>query len=175
MTDITPSETASIEFRYDSEYRQKAREGEPNEWIAVSIAVDETYIYGDPDGGVTGSACEIVHQFLESIEATVADERYVVEFEFGPTWLVVEPSNGDAVNVSSCSVPQGRHDPSERLDIDMSRPITKQGWIDSVIDAAEDFHDTVVDIGPDLYDHSVMVQVREDIAHAKDLTEAEDE
>lgn len=166
---MSPPTTATITFHYDSEYRQRVSEKQnPDEWIEVSIAVGETYIWGGPDGGVTGFACGIVLNLLDSVDAVLSDERHVIEFEFGPSWMVVEPWNDEAVNVAKSSTVMGARNPDNRLDIDTSRPVLKEAWIEEVVETAHDFHDTVLEMNPGLRSRDVMEQIREEIDRAEE-------
>ncbi|QSX00514.1 hypothetical protein [Haloterrigena alkaliphila] len=170
MTGTSPSATATITFHYDSEYRQRVSEKQnPDGWIEVSIAVGETYIWGSSDGGVTGFACGIVLNLLDSVDAVLSDERYIIEFEFGPSWMVVEPWDDEAVNVAKSSTLMGARNPDDRLDIDTSRPVLKEAWIEEVVETARDFHDTVIGMNPNLRTRDVMEQIREEIARAEEF------
>ncbi|UOO96434.1 hypothetical protein MUK72_06945 [Halococcus dombrowskii] len=170
-----PAETATIEFHYGSKYRQTVIEEQyPGDWIEVTITVGSTYIYGCQNQGITGLASGIVLQLLESIDAVLSDEQYILEFEYGPTWMVVEPWNEDTINVSRATTMEGARNPDERLDIDTSRPITKQGWIKAVIDTAQEFHDTIIDMNPSLRDQEEMVEIQNEIHRVEEEWETSD-
>lgn len=163
MTDTQLSDTATIKFRYDSEYRQHVIEGKYGDsWITVDIAIGDTEIYG-PGHEATGTAGIVVLELLASVEAAVDDERCLIEFDSGPYWLVVEPRDVTSVNVVRCVTIKGARNPDERLDIERSYPITKQAWIEAVINAAQDFHDTVLDLNPDLQDQKELKQIQNEI------------
>jgi hypothetical protein len=172
MTDITPAETAMIKFHYDNEYRQKVVDGQyAGDWIVVAIAVGETCIYGCQNRGVTGLSRSIVFQLLESVDAALADERYIIEFEYGPDWMVVEPWAENAVNIAKCATLMGARNPEKRLDIDISRPVTKRGWITEVIKTAQDFYDTIVDLNAEFRNYEGMIEMKNEIDRIKNSFE----
>lgn len=169
MNETAPADSATITFYYDSDYRQRVVEDHrPDSWIEISVAVGETYIWGDPEGGVTGSACGIVLNLLETVNTVLADERRIIEFEYGPSWMVVEPWDDEAVNVSKSSTLMGAQNPDKRLDIDTARPVRKQAWIDEVIATARDFHDSVLEMNSELQSRAVMAQIRAEIDSAEE-------
>lgn len=160
----------TITFHYDSEYRRRVSdEQNPDGWIEVSIAVGGTYIWGGSNSGVTGFACGIVLNLLDSVDAVLSDTRQIIEFEFGPSWLVVEPWDDEAVNVAKSSTLMGARNPDDRLDIDTSCPVSQEAWIEEVITTARDFHETVIAMNPSLRDREVMKQIREEIDRAEEL------
>jgi hypothetical protein len=170
MIDISPAETATIKFHYDDEYRRKVVEEQyPGDWIEVTIAVNDTYIHGGQDWGVTGLACFIVFQLLDSVEAALADEQYIVEFEYGPDWMVVEPWNETAVNVAKCTTLMGARNPEKRLEIDTSCPVTKQAWITEVIETAQNFHDTIIDLNTEIRDNNGIIEIQHTINRIENI------
>lgn len=155
MSKNSPAETASIEFQFDEEYQQNVRAGNPDRWINVAVTVGDTDIWD----GVRGSACGIVLGLLASVETVSSGERYIIEFEWGPDWMVIEPAGEDIVTVSRASTFAGAQNPDKRLDIDSSRQIIKSEWTNAVVTAAEEFCETVFDINPDLGDQDVMMEI----------------
>jgi hypothetical protein len=171
MTDTQPSDTATIEFQYDSKYRQHVIEGEYGDsWINVDIDIGDTEIYG-PGHEATGIAGIVVIELLNSVEATIDDKRCLIEFDIGPYWLVVEPRDAESVNVVRCVTIKSARNPDERLDIERSHPITKQAWIEAVINAAQDFHDTILDLNPDLHDQEELKQIQHEIERVDELAQ----
>ncbi len=175
MTDGPPAQTATIDFQYERSYRVSVEDGDPDSWIAVAIAIGDTYIWGGPNSGVTGFACGIVLNLLETVDAALLDERYVVEFEWGPSWMVVEPRNDASVTVSRASTLKGARNPDERLEVDTARPVTKRAWIEEVVDTAREFHGTILEMNPDLRTRGVMQQLRRKIRRAERLSAADDD
>jgi hypothetical protein len=170
MTNTQLSETATIEFQYDSKYRRQVIEDQyADGWINVDVAIGDTEIYGPPGHKATGFACVIVLELLASVEAAIVDERYLIQFDSGPFWLVVEPRDVNSVNIVSCVTIKGARNPDERLDIERSHPITKQAWIREVIETAQDFHDTVIDLNPELREQDVLKQIQNEIERVDEL------
>jgi hypothetical protein len=171
MTDTQLSDTATIEFQYDNEYRQHVIDGEYGDsWINVDVTIGGTEIYG-PGHEATGTAGIVVLELLNSVEAALDDERCLIEFDIGPYWLVVEPRDVESVNVVRCVTIKGARNPDERLDIERSHPITKQAWIEAVIDATQDFHDTVLDLNPDLDDQEELKGIQNEIERVDELAQ----
>ncbi|NGM71291.1 hypothetical protein G6M89_20195 [Natronolimnobius sp. AArcel1] len=169
------SDSAEIIPYYDQNYRQEVIENKsPDSWIEIAIKVDETYIYGDEGSGVTGFACGAVLNFLDSVEAVLNDEQYIVEFEFGPSWLALDPRDDASIYVGRCSTLKGARNPDERLEIDVQRPVSKQGWIDAVIDTAREFYDTIVELNPSLLDDDSMIQIQTKIMEVEEHTLSND-
>ena len=163
-----PSDSVQIEFHFSEKYREQVvAENKPDSWIEIAIAVDDMYIYGDNEGGVTGFACGAVLQFLDSVDLVLAGERYIAEFEYGPTWLALDPRDENSIYVSKCMTWTGANNPEKRLDIDISRPATKQTWITEVLETATEFHERVIELNPELEDREVLKQIREEIAAAE--------
>ncbi len=170
MTDTPPTETATIELHYDSNYRKRVIEEQYlGSWLEVTIVVGDTQIYGHSGYEVAGSASGITLQLLESVDTVFSDKRYIIEFESGPSWLVVEPWEDDLINIVNCATLQGAQNPEKRLDIDTDHPITKQGWANAVIETARDFREAVLDLNPDLHNHAVIEDIHQEIKRAEAL------
>jgi len=148
-------ENVSIVPDYSDEYLKSVEDDEPDQWITVSVKVGDTQIYGNA-GGVRGFAWAFIDNLLDSIESVNDGERKVIEFEYGPTWLIIEPYNSDSVNIARCTVPQGREDPEKRLDIDSSQLVYKQVWINEVLHVAKEFYAKTTQHNPDLANKTIM-------------------
>ena len=149
MNNCLIAENVSIGLDYSHKYLQSVEDGEPDKWINISIKVGETHLYGAA-GGVRGFAWGFVDALLDSIDSINKDERHIIELEYGPTWLIIEPNGSDSVNVARCTVPQGRENPEKRLDIDKSQPVYKQVWINEVLRVAEEFYSKTTQHNPEL-------------------------
>ncbi len=118
MADNIPSETATIELYYDEKHRQQIIEEEyPDSWMVIGVTVGGTDLW-NVEYEVTGVACSIVLQLLESIGVPISGERYIIELEYGPSWIDVGPRDERSVNVAKCVTIAGARNPDERLDID---------------------------------------------------------
>lgn len=174
MTDSTPAETATIKFHYTRKYCQKIiEEQNPCDWIEVTIVVSDTNIYGNYSQGITGLACSIVLQLLESIGVIFSENKYIIEFEYGPDWLVVEPWDKGSVNIARCTTMAGARNPERRLDIDTAVPVTNRGWIEAVTETAQGFRETVLDLNPDLHDNTAIEQIHYGTTWTETLLETE--
>ena len=168
MNSDKPYDSAKIEFDFNKKYRERVvTENAPDSWIEIIISLNSTYIYSDKREGVTGFACAAVRQFLDSVDSVLADERHVIEFEFGPSWLALDPRDRDSISVVQCTTLRRAENPSERRDIFTPYPVTKQAWITGVLKAAKEFHERVLELNPELEDRKVLKQIREKIAAAE--------
>jgi hypothetical protein len=171
MTNTQVSDIATIDFQYDSKYQLNVIEEQyADGWINVDVAIGDTEIYG-PGHEATGTAGIVVLELLTSVEAALDDERCLIEFDIGPYWLVIEPRDVESVNVVRCVTIKGARNPDERLDIERLHPVTKQAWIEAVINATQDFHDTVLDLNPDLDDQEELKGIQNEIERADELAE----
>lgn len=164
-------EEAEIEFRFDQKYREQVMQAEPDSWIEIAISVGDTYIYGDAEAGVTGFACGAVLNFLDSVEAILDDSQYIVEFEFGPTWIALYPRDDDSIEVAKRITLNRAQERADLHEGEIARPVTKEAWVAAVLDAARTFHGTVVDLNPALEDHAVLRQIRTEIERVEQLHE----
>ncbi|MFC7074590.1 hypothetical protein ACFQJ7_08735 [Halovenus rubra] len=153
-----------IKFRSDGSYREQLiKNEEPDSWIDIRIRVGEEYIYGGPDSYVTGFACGFVLNLLDSVSAMKTGERSIIELEYGPTWLTIDPVDQTAVRIAACRTYKGAMDSSERLEIDDDAVVSKEAWESEVLRTAREFHETVVDVNPDLQDQEVIADIRDRI------------
>lgn len=164
MTGNTVSETVDIRFHYDQAYRERViEEADPDSWIETSLRIGDDDVYGGSYRSVTGFACQTVLQLLASVEAVHSGDRSVVQFDYGPSWLSVDPIDERVVEIAACHTLQGATDPEERLDVDRVQRTTAEAWKTAVLELANDFQQTVVDIYPELDDHDVLKEIRSDI------------
>lgn len=135
------------------------------------MSVGNTYIYGSEESGVTGFACGAVLNFLDSVEAVLDDIQYIVEFEFGPTWLALYPRDDHSIEVVKRITLNGAQERADLLDVETARPVTKEAWVEAVLDAARTFQNTVLDLNPALEDQEVLQQIRTEIERVEQLRE----
>ena len=151
--------SVEIKFRYDDRYRSHLVEDDnPNAWIQIPIQIGDEYIYREE--GVTGYACTAVLNLLQSIEAIRAGETFTIEFEFGPTWLVIEPVDTTTIRVAESRRYSGVDNPSKRLDIDVACTVARDRWVAEVIEVTDDFIEQVVSLNPEVDDSPYIVQLR---------------
>ncbi|WP_143117677.1 hypothetical protein [Halomicrobium zhouii] len=164
MTGSSPSKSASISFHIDREYQRLVEKNQsPDTWLGTSIRVGDTFVVGDEKSGPKGSGCGVVLQLLESVRSILEGERYIVEFENGPSWVVIEPQANGSVQITRSVTWEGTTNPDKRLEIDTSRIVTAQAWIQAVRKSAQQFHEAIIDEFPELADSDEMEQVRTEI------------
>lgn len=168
MTASNRGSTVEIDFHYDQSYRQRVVEdAEPDSWIQTSISVDERDLYGGSYSRVTGFACGIVINLLDSLAAIQATERTIIEFENGPSWLTVDPAGEATVELAACHTYGGAKNPDERIDVDRIQLVQRDAWRNAVTDLACDFTETVTDLNPELTTHKVLVQIQDQIQNVE--------
>lgn len=154
--------SVSIHFEYDEQYREQAvQESEPDSWIQVRVQIGNTDIYGGSESAVTGFACGIVLNLLDSVEAIQRNQRHVIEFEYGPTWLSLDVVDDCTVEVAACHTYEGAKNPKERIDVDRVETVRKEAWREAVLELAHEFENTVTDMNDGLEDHPAIDQIQE--------------
>ncbi len=154
------SEEAEVVFHFDKDYREGVMDGNLDSWIELSVRADDTYIYGKDKSGVTGYADNILIQLLESVEAIEKGRKYIVEFEFGPTWLSIEPKEGNKVRIVGATTLNGAKNPEERLDIDISREVSQESWKAAVRRSSGVFINEVLKLNPELRSQDFVQKVQ---------------
>lgn len=168
-----PAETATVDLYYDETYRQQVvEENYLGGWIDIEITVGGTYLW-EMEFRVTGLATGIVLQLLESIGVPLSGERYIIELEYGPSWIAVEHRDEHSVNIARCTTMAGARNPERRLDIDTAVPVTNRGWIEAVTETAQGFRETVLDLNPDLHDNTAIEQIHYGTTWTETLLETE--
>lgn len=140
----------------------------------LKIRVDDSYLIGSEDSHVGVWITTDLIRLLAQTEAVFADEKDVVAFDNGPSYLVVEPSDeGDkTVNVTHCLLYSGVEDPDQRLPIEETFTIPKRGWTTELVQTAEEYYEEITDMNPKLEDNEFVQELRDEMASAKDLLEA---
>lgn len=170
MTD-EPADSATITLVYDDRFKNFVIEDEtPDMWITTKITVGETPLWNF-EYGVDGLAAGIVYNLLDSIAPIINDERYYLTFEYGPSYLVVEPRDSNSVTIVYCVQKSSIENPDERIDIETELPVTKRAWAAAVLDTAHEFRRTVLDLNPDLSDHKAMESITENLYEIEALVE----
>lgn len=173
MTTGVLTENATIELYYDDSYQQQViEENHPGGWINIGIMIGGTYLW-NMEYEVTGFATGIILQLLESVSVPLTEERYIIELEYGPSWIAVEPRDEHSVTVAKCVTISGARNPEKRLDIDTALPVTKRGWIEAVTETAQHFRETVLGLNPDLHDHTGLEQIHYGTTWTETLVETE--
>jgi|AntRauTorcE11898_2_1112593.scaffolds.fasta_scaffold29652_1 hypothetical protein len=163
MTDNPDS--FNIHLYYNSDYEKKVAEGSPDSWIEVAIVANGIDICGDPEKkqGLTGYACGIQFDLLDVVESISSGEKGVIEFEFGPDWVVFEPKNEDTVRVYKSTTYSGIDDAKERLEIDPSTVVSKKSIRTEAINTVCSFIEHIVDINPEIRTQETVSELREQL------------
>lgn len=162
MTRSDPPNVAEIDFRYDQKYRNRVRnESDPDQWVEVSVRVGDEDVYGGSRSIVTGHACLVVLDLLDSVEALHHNEWSIVEFDYGPSWLAIRSVDETIAEIAACHTLKGAKNPGKRLDAAREYYVTKCAWVDAVVELAYGFHDAIIEIDPDLSNHEVMEEIQQ--------------
>ena len=123
MKTTKPANSVQIEFHFDESYREKVIKRNPLDvWIELSMAVNDTDIYGGDNRNVTGIAASAMLQFLDSADPVLSGERHIIEFESGPSWLALDPRDEESINIIKCLTLREAKNPSERRDLYTPHP-----------------------------------------------------
>ncbi len=129
----------------------------------MSLSAAGEDIYGGSRGVVTGSACVIVLDLLDSIEAIRSNDRGIITFDDGPSWLSIAKYDESTVEIAACHTLKGAKNPKNRLDISRTTVVTQQAWEEAVLEFSRKFSDKVTDINPSLSNHETIEQIREKV------------
>lgn len=170
------SESVQIDFRPDEKYREQViNESYLSGWIETTALVDDIYIYGGEDTSAEGLGNTIVLDFLRSVEPVLDHTQHLIEFPDGSTWLALYPRDDDSIEVAKRIVLKWARERAELNEVETACPVTKQAWIEAVLEAAQTFHDTVLDLNPALEDHETMEEIRAEIERVEQLSQQIDE
>lgn len=163
MTNI--ADTFELVVDYDERFEEQVESGDPNPLADLTIKVGEYDLTGATDGrfSLDDYVYFNLRKQLDAVEDVLAGERRELTFYSIPVELVLDPEN-DHVSVlllnsrgevKNDAVPEG------------GVPVTKETFVAGLIDAAEGFHEKVVEINPDLEDSEQMQTLRDYIQNAK--------
>lgn len=165
-------EDVSVKIDYGSQFRERVAEREnPDPLLGMKVRADCVFILGDETHTAKDSISTNLTVQLESTEQILADERAVVEYMNGPMWLVFEPHDKETVKITGCTTIEGVRDPEQRLSVDTSVLVSKTAWISELIETAEEFHQKVIELNPDLEDDQILRRLRREIEAAKEQFE----
>ena len=170
MTRDMDTENMKICYYMDESYKQDVEDGDPNSWLDFSIMANDTDIYGNIDecNGVTGLASNVMLDLLTSLEMVNSGEKSVIEFEFGPTWLILQPLNEESVSIERSTTYSGIKDPEDRLEIDTSEAVSKYAFQTEIVSTAKDFVDDVKRINSELCTNDNITAINNKIGKISD-------
>lgn len=129
----------------------------------MSLSAIGEDIYGGSRGVVTGSACIIVLDLLDSIEGLRSNDRGIITFDDGPSWLSIAKCDESTVEIAACHTLKGAKSPKNRLDISQTIVVTQQAWEEAVLELSRKFYGKVTDINPHIRNDEIIEQIREKI------------
>lgn len=135
----------------------------------LKIRVNQSYLVGSEDTHVGVWITTDLIRLLAQTEAIFANEKDVVAFDNGPSYLVAEPTDGTTgtVNVTRCLLYSGVEDPDERLPIEETFTVSKRAWTEELVRVAEEYLEQVTELNPDIEDNQYIQELRDEIAGAK--------
>lgn len=156
------SGNSAIEIEFDEDIPQQ--EENPIEyWLPISLSVNGKELYGPEYGFVEDMASSILLDTLDSISAVDAGERFIIQFDSGPSWLTVDPIDEESIELAACTLKRGAENPSERHESARTAKVARDAWKEAVIEFAHDFEEQIHEIDSDLANHKVLVEIREKI------------
>jgi len=172
MTSGLDQMSLDISLYCGEEYKEEVKKGSPDSWIEVGIVANETVICGDPEveSGLTGYACGVQFDLLDAVEAVYSDQIGVIEFEFGPDWIVFEPTSEDAVNVAKSTTYSGLEDSEARLAIDPSAVVTKTAVRIEVLETVQLFIENISEIDPEILNHNTVSELERKLKDVRENT-----
>ncbi|MFC7074589.1 hypothetical protein ACFQJ7_08730 [Halovenus rubra] len=151
--------SVTIKFHFDQKYQDWVKQGAPQRWISISLTIGGEDVYGGSRATVTGDACIVMIDLLESVTALKSDSRSVVHFDQGPSFLSVGPENTTAVEIAACHTLKEAKNPEERLGVARSYITTRELWEDAVTEMGANFYQTVTELNPELEEHDVIKEI----------------
>ncbi len=162
------ADSVSIELQYDSEFQESVTKRErPDPIVRTRVKVGDTYVFGDENYMNSGYMTTNLIVQLGELRKILADEKVVIEYENGPMWLVFEPHDEDSVKLTGCATIEGVRNPDQRLSVDTSAVVAKKEWVSELIETAENFYETVIDLNPSLEDNQMIQRLQKEITDAK--------
>ncbi|WP_410764569.1 hypothetical protein [Haloferax sp. DFSO60] len=154
-----------IQIRFTNRFRSQVVEKEDwNPLTGMTIEVDGTYVWRSAETTVgdymTGN---LIRQF-EALPGIIRNESQVVEYYDGPMWLVFEPVDSETVRMSGCHTIGGVRDPSQRIPVDSTHVVTKNGWISELVRETREYVETICNLNPSLADHPSIQTLSEYIS-----------
>ncbi len=154
MSDECVPADAEIRLSYrDDFYTEIEERSDPDGWAEILILIGDTHVL-NPEYNHTGLAYTIISNLIKSVCRTHAAEDHLIVLDYGPSYIFVAPRDDHTNTVTYCVFEKHAYNPSKRLDIERSLPVTKQAWTEAVLEIAKDFRETVITLAPDLRDNA---------------------
>lgn len=148
---------------------QVVEEGQHDPFGHLKILADNSYIVGSEDTYVGVWITTDLIRLLDQTKAIFADEKYSVDFDNGPSYLVVEPydDNDGVIGVTHCLLFDSVEDPEKRLPKEETFAIPKQAWVTELINTAKQYHKELLNLNSELEDNETIRELREGIKKAE--------
>lgn len=156
MTDVT------IEIEYGDRFRQQVEDGSADPLTIMDVYVDGEQVK-DGDSFISRTVAEL----LEVVGDIFADEKQVIEYTGGPTYLVFEPRDEETMFVTGCGDHEAAYNPDKRLSVDTTAIVDKQVWVAELVRVAEEHFEKIVELNPDLRDDAFLQRIQSGITNAK--------
>jgi len=167
---VTMTETDNdfeLVVEYDEQFAEQVERGQTNPLAGLSLRVGEYDLTGAPEDQfyIDDYMFFNFRKLLGAVEGVVDGHQQEITFYNIPVDLVLDP-NDDAVYVSLLNV-RGKR---ENDDVpEGGIPISKAALIAGLVDAAEEFHEKVIQTNPELEDSEHMQSLREHIENAEQM------
>lgn len=149
---------------------QVVEKGDSDPYGHLKIRVNGSDLVGSEDTNVGVWITTDLIRLLAQTEAVFEDEKDVVAFDNGPSYLVTEPSGESEarMNVTHCLLYSGVDNPDKRLPIEETFKISKREWTEELVRVADTYLEELTELNPDLKDSEIVKELQEEIADAKE-------
>lgn len=150
----------NLTIKFDSDFeRQITGAGRAyNPRVSLGINAGDTSLSG-PEQGYTGVyLTNFLGEALEAVECIENDEKKVIKTGDGPTYIVLEPRDAEAVVVTECFSKKSAENPDERHPVELHVVVTKEAFAEEVIRLANESLEKIFALNEDVHDHR---QIRE--------------
>lgn len=166
MTSV--SSPVNIEITYAENFQRKVcDENDPDPFGYMTATIKGEYLIGTEDTHVGLWLSEDLARLLAETEAIISGSETMLTFRNGPSYLVIEPRNGE-VDLTHCLHLQGAEDPEERWEMEKTFTVTKQAWIAELVRVSEEYYRYILNLNPNLEEDDYLVRLHEEIELAKD-------
>lgn len=153
----------NIEVGNNERFRQQVEDGTNDPFTILDI-----YVGGEHVKGGNSYVTRTLVETLEAVERILNNEKEVVVYSGGPSYLVFEPHDEKTVSVTGCGTLEAAENPEERLSIDKTVVVDKKSWVLELIHTAEEYHKRVLGINPNLEDTKSLRRLRDAISDTKE-------
>lgn len=152
-----------IEIEVSERFRQQVEGGANDPLAVMDVYVDSTHV----KGGSSYMTLTLV-EALEAIEGILNDEKRIIEYSGGPSYLVFEPRDDETIWITGCGSLEAAENPDERLSIDTTVKADKQAWVSELVGTAEEYYYIIIEINPALEGTESLRRLQDRIIGAKE-------